>query len=55
MDTITIVLVGLLVGWFALGYYMDWFSLWATKAEMQAQIARSKESRNDVSKNITVN
>lgn len=43
MDTILLVLVCLLVSGFALGFYMDWFGLWVTKEEMQAQIDKSKK------------
>jgi hypothetical protein len=38
-------MVCLLVAAFLLGFYMDWFGLWASKNDMRAQIARSKETR----------
>ncbi len=43
MDTTLIVLVSLLVGGFALAFYMDWLGLWVSKEEMKEEIARAKE------------
>ena len=43
MDTVLVVEVSLLVGGFALAFYMDWLGLWVSKEEMKAEIARAKE------------
>jgi hypothetical protein len=40
MDTPLVVLVLLLVGAFALGFYMDWFGLWVSKDQLKKEIAR---------------
>jgi hypothetical protein len=42
MTTGLFVMVSILVGAFALGYYMDWFGLWVSKKEMQEQIDLSQ-------------
>jgi hypothetical protein len=42
MTTGVFVMVSILVGAFALGYYMDWFGLWVSKKETQEQIDLSK-------------
>ena len=44
MDPILAVMIGLLVAAFVVGFYMDWFDLWASKDDMKAQRARSKET-----------
>jgi len=44
MDTTLFVMVSLLVGGIALGFYMDWLGLWASDEDMRAQIARSAVS-----------
>ena len=44
MDPILAIMIGLLVTAFAVGFYMDWFDLWASKDDMKAQLARSKEA-----------
>jgi hypothetical protein len=31
MDTAVLVLIALVMGWFVLGYYMDWFGLGASE------------------------
>jgi len=43
MDTALIVLVALLLGMFAVAFYMDWLGLWVSKKEMNRQIEKSKE------------
>jgi len=35
MDTAVLVLISLVMGWFVLGYYMDWFGLGASEKEMR--------------------
>jgi hypothetical protein len=42
MDTVLLVLVSLLLGGFAVAFYMDWLGLWVSKEEMNEQIARAK-------------
>jgi hypothetical protein len=41
MDTVIVVMISLLVTGFGLGFYMDWFGLWVSDKEMNAQIASS--------------
>ena len=45
MDTTLIVLVSLLVGGFALAFYMDWLGLWVSKDELRDEVMRAKERR----------
>src|SRR4051812_22075061 len=42
MDTGLIVLVSILAGVVALGYYMDWFGLWVSQEELKAEVEASK-------------
>lgn len=50
MDTGIFVVLSVLVAVFAIGFYMDWFGLWATATERQEQIDRSKEQLLDLHK-----
>jgi hypothetical protein len=43
MDTALAVMVAVLVGAAALGFYMDWFGLWVSEAERREQIGESRE------------
>jgi hypothetical protein len=43
MDTLLLVLVSVLVGGFALGFYMDWFGLWVSEEDLRGEIDRAKE------------
>jgi hypothetical protein len=43
MNVALAVMIALLVGAFAVAFYMDWLGLWVSKEELQKQIARSKE------------
>ena len=42
MDTTLLVLVSVLVGGAALGFYMDWFGLWVSEDEMREEMGRVK-------------
>lgn len=43
MHTALIVLISVLVGGIAIGFYMDWFDLWVSKEDMKRQVAAAKE------------
>jgi hypothetical protein len=45
MDTALVVLISLLVGTAALGFYRDWFGLWVSEKDMREQIALSAARR----------
>jgi hypothetical protein len=42
MDTALLVLVSVLIGGAALGFYMDWFGLWVSEDEMREEMDRLK-------------
>lgn len=44
------VMVSILIGVFALGYYLDWFGLWLSKKEMQEEIDLSKTRMHEMGK-----
>ena len=43
MDTGLVVLISVLVGAIALGFYMNWFGLWVSKEEMNDEIESTRE------------
>lgn len=47
METVLVVLVGLLLAAVAVAFHMDWLGLWASEEEMRAQINRSKKARQE--------
>jgi hypothetical protein len=52
MDTVLIILVSVLVGAFALAFYMDWLGLWVSEAEMRGLRAAAKEKMQAYAKPI---
>jgi hypothetical protein len=45
MDTALVVVIMLLAGVFAMGFYRDWYGLWVSKKEMSEEIAMSAARR----------
>lgn len=52
MDIALIVLISVLASAFALGFYLDWFGLWATPRERQQHLDRSQARARELEKAI---